>query len=97
MYEQNLPSDSDLSLDTALSMGVHESQSLFWERHIGKCREFWVWAGPILKEAFDKGEERFEYSAEELYRAVNAVHFGNLIRVDGESHLYAAIFVNGNR
>ena len=37
MYEQNLQ-DSDLSVDSALSMGVHESQSLFWERHVGKSK-----------------------------------------------------------
>ena len=45
MYEQNLQG-SDLSIDSALSMGVHESQSLFWERHIGKCPAFFEWATP---------------------------------------------------
>ena len=34
IYEQSLP-NSALSIDTALSMGTHESQSLFWERHVG--------------------------------------------------------------
>jgi carboxypeptidase Taq len=36
MYEQNL-GDKDLEIDEFLSMGMHESQSLFWERHVGKC------------------------------------------------------------
>ena len=102
MYEQNLLSDSDLSIDTPLSMGVHESQSLFWERHIGKSREFYTWAQPILKKSFHttdyKGEEEggqcqggggeFDYSAEELYAAVNAVDFTNLIRVDADELTY---------
>lgn len=89
MYEQNLR-DSDLSLDSALSMGVHESQSLFWERHVGKSRAFFNWARPILAEAFDDkdGGQEFAYSAEELYAAVNAVDFANLIRVDADELTY---------
>jgi len=35
MYEQNL-GGADLEIDEFLSMGMHESQSLFWERHVGK-------------------------------------------------------------
>ncbi len=35
MYEQNV-GPSDLEIDSYLSMGMHESQSLFWERHVGK-------------------------------------------------------------
>lgn len=37
MYEQNVGS-GDLEIDEYLSMGMHESQSLFWERHVGKSR-----------------------------------------------------------
>ena len=88
MYEQNLQ-DSDLTVDTALSMGVHESQSLFWERHVGKSKEFYQWAQPILKKAFEKdGQDEFPYSAEELYAAVNAVDFNNLIRVEADELTY---------
>ena len=107
MYEQNLPADGDLSIDTALSMGVHESQSLFWERHIGKSREFYRWAQPILRAAYHNddggsketeeeeeeeedrdGRGEFLHSAEELYAAVNAVDFTNLIRVDADELTY---------
>ena len=88
MYEQNLQ-DSDLTVDTALSMGVHESQSLFWERHVGKSKAFYKWAQPILKDAFEKdGQEDFSFSAEELYAAVNAVDFTNLIRVEADELTY---------
>lgn len=38
LYEQGRPTEYlDLPVSRALSMGVHESQSLFWER--------WVWKG----------------------------------------------------
>eukprot|EP00584_Thalassiosira_punctigera_P006763 CAMPEP_0172542032 /NCGR_PEP_ID=MMETSP1067-20121228/12723_1 /TAXON_ID=265564 ORGANISM="Thalassiosira punctigera, Strain Tpunct2005C2" /NCGR_SAMPLE_ID=MMETSP1067 /ASSEMBLY_ACC=CAM_ASM_000444 /LENGTH=538 /DNA_ID=CAMNT_0013328191 /DNA_START=106 /DNA_END=1722 /DNA_ORIENTATION=+ len=87
MYEQNL-GDSDLSLDSALSMGVHESQSLFWERHVGKSKEFYKWARPILMEAFEKDGQQFSYSCEELFGAVNAVDFTNLIRVNADELTY---------
>eukprot|EP00986_Skeletonema_menzelii_P001492 scaffold390_cov149-Skeletonema_menzelii.AAC.19 len=87
MYEQNL-GDTDLSIDSALSMGVHESQSLFWERHIGKSKAFYEWAQPILVEAFNTDDNKFEYSAEELYAAVNAVDFNNLIRVEADELTY---------
>jgi carboxypeptidase Taq len=84
MYEQHL-GDSELSLDTALSMGVHESQSLFWERHVGLSRAFYAWATPLLAEAF----EGFTYSAEEIYKAVNGVDFeNNLIRVEADELNY---------
>ena len=88
MYEQNL-GDSELSLDSALSMGVHESQSLFWERHVGKSKAFYKWATPILKDAFEKDvQDKFDYSAEEMYAAVNAVDFKNLIRVEADELTY---------
>eukprot|EP00804_Cyclotella_cryptica_P014452 CCRYP_004787-RA/>CCRYP_004787-RA protein AED:0.07 eAED:0.07 QI:31/-1/1/1/-1/0/1/309/487 len=87
MYEQNLL-DSDLTLDTALSMGVHESQSLFWERHVGLSRPFYKWVQPILAEAFGK-EQEYSYSAEEIYQAVNGVDFANnLIRVEADELNY---------
>lgn len=87
MYEQHLL-DSDLSLDSALSMGVHESQSLFWERHVGKSKEFFKWSKQILMEAFEEKDNEFSYSAEELYAAVNAVDFTNLIRVEADELTY---------
>jgi len=87
MYEQHMQ-DSDLSIDSALSMGVHESQSLFWERHIGKSNCFFEWAKPILMEAFEKDGQNFPYGSDELYDAVNAVDFTNLIRVEADELTY---------
>ena len=82
IYEQNLRS-SALSIDTALSMGTHESQSLFWERHVGLSKPFWNWATPMLKETFGD----YEYSAEEIYGAVNGVS-QSLIRVEADELTY---------
>ena len=82
MYEQNLGS-SALSIDSALSMGTHESQSLFWERHVGLSKPFWEWATPKLQEAF----KDFGYSPEEVYGAVNHVS-QSLIRVEADELTY---------
>jgi carboxypeptidase Taq len=82
MYEQNLKS-SALTIDTPLSMGAHESQSLFWERHVGLSRPFWTFATPILKNEF----ENFVYTPQEVYEAVNAVTPG-LIRVEADELTY---------
>jgi len=83
MYEQNLAS-SALKLDTALSMGMHESQSLFWERHVGLSQPFWTWATPILQKSLT---ELQPYSSTELYGAVNAVS-QSLIRVEADELTY---------
>jgi carboxypeptidase Taq len=82
MYEQNLGS-SGLEIDEFLSMGTHESQSLFWERHVGLSRPFWNYATPLLQKAF--GE--FSFSSEEVYGAVNAVT-PSLIRVEADELTY---------
>mmetsp|Transcript_26298 Transcript_26298/g.72593 ORF Transcript_26298/g.72593 Transcript_26298/m.72593 type:complete len:583 (+) Transcript_26298:66-1814(+) len=83
LYEQNLGS-SALKLDSALSMGMHESQSLFWERHVGLSKPFWSFATPILKEHLPELEK---YSSDELYGAVNAVS-RSLIRVEADELTY---------
>ena len=81
IYEQNM-GNSGLKVDTALSMGMHESQSLFWERHIGLSKPFWKWACPMINESFDT-----EHSPEDLYGAVNAVS-QSLIRVEADELTY---------
>lgn len=83
MYEQGLACSS-LSLDTALSMGAHESQSLFWERHVGLSLPFWEWATPLVHQSFPHLQDT---TPEELYGAVNAVSKG-LIRVEADELTY---------
>jgi Zn-dependent M32 family carboxypeptidase len=84
MYEQALGT-SGLEIDQHLSMGVHESQSLFWERMVGKSLSFWKWATPKLKEAYG---DSFDYTPEQLYGAVNAIKPNNCIRVDADELTY---------
>lgn len=81
MYEQNL-GNSGLKVDSALSMGMHESQSLFWERHIGLSKPFWKWATPMFHEKFETA-----HSSEEMYGAVNAVS-QSFIRVEADELTY---------
>jgi carboxypeptidase Taq len=83
IYEQNLVS-SAVSIDAALSMGTHESQSLFWERHIGLSKPFWKFAHPFLPD-LDASFEK--YTPEELYGAVNRVS-NSFIRVEADELTY---------
>jgi carboxypeptidase Taq len=64
-------------------MGTHESQSLFWERHIGLSKPFWKWATPMLQAAFDD----YDYSADQVYGAVNSVS-QSLIRGEADELTY---------
>jgi carboxypeptidase Taq len=73
------------NLDAALSMGTHESQSLFWERHVGLSMEFWEWATPMLQQTFP--EQFHTTSARDVYGAVNAVS-PSLIRVEADELTY---------
>mmetsp|Transcript_8518 Transcript_8518/g.9367 ORF Transcript_8518/g.9367 Transcript_8518/m.9367 type:complete len:656 (+) Transcript_8518:1-1968(+) len=82
MYEQNI-GDSDLDIDEHLSMGMHESQSLFWERHVGMSKEFCNWSTSIFKETFDD----FTYDANDVYDAINAVE-ASPIRVEADELTY---------
>jgi carboxypeptidase Taq len=81
MYEQNV-GGSGLPIDSALSMGMHESQSLFWERHVGLSKPFWKYATPIVQEHLGLSN-----TEEELYAAVNAAK-RSLIRVEADELTY---------
>ncbi|MDP3849799.1 MAG: carboxypeptidase M32 [Luteolibacter sp.] len=53
MYEQGLPaSDFGLPSGSAVSLGIHESQSRLWENHVGRSRAFWQRWYPICREIF---------------------------------------------
>jgi len=81
MYESAL-GRTGMPVDTALSMGVHESQSLFWERHVGLSRAFWKYAGGKMRTGLG-----LTASDEELYGATNAVS-QSLIRVEADELTY---------
>ena len=53
LYEQGLPVEHfGTPAGTAVSMGIHESQSRLWENHVGRSRSFWEYWHPIACEYF---------------------------------------------
>lgn len=70
MYEQGLPSHLEGSgVEAYPSMGMHESQSRFWENTIGRSLPFFRWLAPQMAERFGAQSP----SADALYRAANRV------------------------
>ncbi len=51
LYEQNISEElQGTPLCSGTSMGIHESQSLFWEKFVGQHERFWQNAYPLLKQ-----------------------------------------------
>ena len=67
------------------SMGVHESQSRFYENIIGRSRAFVHMIYPVMRECFPA--EMTPYSEEDLYRAVNRA-MPSLIRTEADELTY---------
>lgn len=85
LYEQNLGTDlAGTTLLTGASMGIHESQSRFWENIIGRSRPFWEQYFGVLQEHFP-GQLRTD--AESFYRAINVVE-PSLIRIEADELTY---------
>ncbi len=86
MYEQGISSDYDRSpLGTAVSLGIHESQSRLWENLVGRSEGFWAWAYPKLQETFPG--QLGKVSREDFYAAINRVS-PSLIRVEADEVTY---------
>lgn len=83
LYEQNLPHEwGHWPLGKARGMAIHESQSLFVEKQIGRNPAFWRWA--LLHVERHLGEE---WSLEDILPHVHRVERG-LIRVDADEVTY---------
>lgn len=86
MYEQDIPEElNGTMLATGASMGVHESQSRFYENLIGRSKEFWTYFYPEVQKRFSQFEG---VSLEEFYKAMNIVE-PSLIRVDADELTYS--------
>ena len=86
LYDMN--SDDDLAytvLDGGISMGIHESQSRFYENLLGRSREFITYIYPTLAEFFP--DEMRGYTADDVYKAVNLVT-PSLIRTEADEVTY---------
>src|SRR5690606_20028003 len=83
LYEQGLPRDwSHWPLGKARGMAIHESQSLFVEKQIGRNPAFWRWALPMVERHL--GED---WSLDDILPHVHRVERG-LIRVDADEVTY---------
>jgi len=72
-------------LDGGVSMGIHESQSRFYEILLGRSRGFVNYIFPKMKQCFP--EQLANVTAEEVYRAVNRVT-PSLIRTEADEVTY---------
>ncbi len=72
-------------LDGGVSMGIHESQSRFYENLLGRSRNFIWHIFPTMQSIFPLQMQGI--SAEDIYRAVNRVQ-PSLIRVDADEVTY---------
>ncbi len=87
LYERGVADEDAYNvLGTGVSMGIHESQSRFYENIIGRSRGFTARIFPKLQELFP--EQMAGYTAEDFYRAVNRVE-PSLIRTEADELTYA--------
>jgi carboxypeptidase Taq len=87
LYEQGLPKEwSHFAVGKARGMAIHESQSLFMEKQVGRSAEFWEWAMPLVREHL--GEDAIAgWDIDDLLAHVHEVKTG-LIRVDADEATY---------
>ncbi len=81
-------SDEDLAytvLDGGVSMGIHESQSRFYENILGRSKGFARFIFPKLQALFP--EEMKPYTWQDFYKAVNKVQ-PSLIRTEADEVTY---------
>ncbi len=85
-YELNVADEVQYTcLAGGSSMGVHESQSRFYENLIGRSLPFIQAIFPKMREFFP--EQLADVTAEQFYRAVNRVR-PSLIRIDADELTY---------
>lgn len=85
LYEQGLLVEHfGTPAGTAVSLGIHESQSRLWENHIGRSLSFWQHWFPIAVRYFP---QLTTSSPEAIYRWVNQVK-RSFIRVEADEVTY---------
>jgi carboxypeptidase Taq len=85
MYEQGLPiSAFGTPAGTAVSLGIHESQSRLWENQVGRSRGFWETWLPRAVHHFPQLAGR---TPEEMFAAANRVR-PSFIRVEADQVTY---------
>jgi carboxypeptidase Taq len=85
LYEQGLPPEHfGTPLGSAVSLGIHESQSRLWENHVGRSPAFWEHWHPVACEHFP---DLRRFSPAQISAAVNRVA-PSFIRVEADQVTY---------
>ena len=86
LYEHGVdPALARTTLDTGVSLGVHESQSRLWENLVGRSPAFWTYWLPRLRDRFPLSLRDIDLDA--FIRAINVVR-PTLIRVEADEVTY---------
>lgn len=86
IYEQNVDEKlKDTILADGASMGVHESQSRFYENIVGRSKEFWIGYFGRAKKYYPDLEN---LTIDEIYKGINQVE-PSLVRVEADELTYS--------
>jgi carboxypeptidase Taq len=86
IYEQGLdPQHFGTPMGTAVSLGIHESQSRLWENQVGRSRPFWEAFLPRLQQTFPGTVD--DVSLDDWMFAINDVK-RSFIRVEADEATY---------
>ncbi|GDX79532.1 carboxypeptidase M32 [Deltaproteobacteria bacterium] len=84
MYEQGLPNSlAGTGLNQAAGMGLHESQSRFWENFIGRSLPFFRYLAPRMGAIWPT----HDFAPEQMFGAANRVQ-RSLVRVEADEATY---------
>ncbi|UCZ51492.1 carboxypeptidase M32 [Bacillus shivajii] len=87
LYEQNVGQKYvGTPLCTGTSMGIHESQSLFWENFVGRNKAFWEKYYDVLKK--HASGQLDDIDLDTYYRGIN-VAGPSLIRIEADEMTYS--------
>ena len=85
MYEQGVDQDAfGTPMGSAISLGIHESQSRLWENLVGRTQDFWDFWYPCAVQHFPALRK---YTPEQVCAAVNRVS-PSFIRVEADQVTY---------
>ncbi|MGJ8634682.1 MAG: carboxypeptidase M32 [Luteolibacter sp.] len=85
MYEQGLPAaDFGLPSGSAVSLGIHESQSRLWENQVGRSPEFWEKFYPVAQEHFPQLKD---FPLDKFLQYVHRAEFSP-VRVEADEATY---------
>ncbi|MDX8362921.1 carboxypeptidase M32 [Cytobacillus sp. IB215316] len=86
LYEQNISTDlTGTPLCSGTSMGIHESQSLFYENFVGRNYSYWKKNYDLLKDHTNGQFDSIEL--EDFYKAINESK-PSLIRIEADELTY---------